>query len=798
MRLQIQRRIFECIFLLSLAAAIFLLVSLVSYHHNDPAWSDTGGAYSKVHNLGGVSGALLADLLLSLCGYVAYMLPPMIVSWGASYWYYARQHQMISSRERWLSILLRAVSLSLMLLSLTGLFSLYLPPSHHLPFTAGGVLGNVVDVALRDALGSTGFTLILLTVLLCSVTVYSGLSWLRVADFCGRLCWEAGAWLSSKSKQCLASLRELSVNATGRVVAWVASLRARKQEDEGSFEVESFSPIAMSPVEEDRAEARPVSAPEDIAAQAPPPPVTPPSQTTEPTTQDWAPKPTASPQMKERPKLQLLDQAPLAQPEETSHQYLESMSQSVEANLKDFGVSAKVVAAYPGPVVTRFELQLAAGTKVSKVSALAKDLARSLSVKSVRIVEIIPGKSVIGLESPNHIRQTVRLSDILGSREYKQSRSVVTLALGKDIAGHSVVVDLAKMPHLLVAGTTGSGKSVGLNAILMSLLFKSTPDELRLILIDPKMLELAIYAGIPHLLTPVVTDMKDAACSLRWCVAEMERRYRLMAALGVRNLAGFNEKVMAANKANKPLVDPLWEPIPGDESAKAPVLEKLPTIVVMADEYADMMMVVGKKVEELIARIAQKARAAGIHLILATQRPSVDVITGLIKANIPTRISFQVSSKVDSRTVLDQQGAEQLLGNGDMLYLAPGSGVPIRVHGAFVSDDEVQRVVDNLKRKQSPQYVFDAKSVKLPSDPVLDGMGFSDGDSDPEKDALYDQAVAIVLETRRASASGIQRRLKIGYNRAARLMEAMEKAGLVSTMDSNGNRDILVPDAGEH
>lgn len=784
---------------MALAAAIFLLVSLVSYHHNDPAWSDTGSGYSKVHNLGGVSGALLADLLLSLCGYVAYMLPPMIVSWGASYWYYARQHQFVSSRERWLSISLRAVSLSLMLLSLTGLFSLYLPPSQHLPFTAGGVLGNVVDVALRDALGSTGFTLILLTVLLCSVTVYSGLSWLRVADFLGRFCWDASAWASVQCKHALGVLRGACAGLTRRFIGWIASLRARRPEDEGSFEVESFSPISMAEGPPHSTISERVPASVEMPLERPKPVIVPPpTQTGEPTTQDWASKPNASHQMKERPKLQLLDQAPLGQPEEMSHQYLESMSQSVEANLQDFGVSAKVVAAYPGPVVTRFELQLAAGTKVSKVSALAKDLARSLSVKSVRIVEIIPGKSVIGLESPNQIRQVVRLSDILGSREYKQSHSVVTLALGKDIAGHPVVVDLAKMPHLLVAGTTGSGKSVGLNAILMSLLFKSTPDELRLILIDPKMLELAIYAGIPHLLTPVVTDMKDAACALRWCVAEMERRYRLMASLGVRNLAGFNEKIRAANRANKPLVDPLWEPIPGDESAKAPVLETLPTIVVMADEYADMMMVVGKKVEELIARIAQKARAAGIHLILATQRPSVDVITGLIKANIPTRISFQVSSKVDSRTVLDQQGAEQLLGNGDMLYLAPGSGVPIRIHGAFVSDEEVQRVVDNLKRRQSPQYLFDPKSVKLPADPLLDGMGFSEGESDAEQDALYDQAVAIVLETRRASASGIQRRLKIGYNRAARLMEAMEKAGLVSAMDTNGNREILVPDAGEH
>jgi len=450
-------------------------------------------------------------------------------------------------------------------------------------------------------------------------------------------------------------------------------------------------------------------------------------------------------------------------------------------------VHAKVVAVHPGPVVTRFELQLAAGTKVSKIVGLAKDLARSLSVISVRIVEVIPGKSVIGLELPNKHREMVRLREILASQRYAQARSPLALGIGKDIAGHTVVVDLAKMPHLLVAGTTGSGKSVGLNAMLLSLLYKATPKDLRLIMIDPKMLELAIYEGIPHLLTPVVTDMKDAAKALRWCVAEMERRYKLMAAMGVRNILGFNAKIKEAKANGEPILDPLWDGLDG--SQPEPV-EELPYIVVLADEFADMMMVVGKKVEELIARIAQKARAAGIHLILATQRPSVDVITGLIKANIPTRIAFQVSSRIDSRTILDQQGAEQLLGHGDMLYLPSGSGVPVRVHGAFVDDDEVHRVVKDLKRRGQPEYLDEILQGASSDEMGLPGLGDEEGDG--EQDALYDQAVEFVTQTRKASISSIQRKLKIGYNRAARIVETMEMAGVVGPLDG-GTREVLAP-----
>ncbi len=490
------------------------------------------------------------------------------------------------------------------------------------------------------------------------------------------------------------------------------------------------------------------------------------------------------------PSMDLLDAPELKQGHCYSDEQLEQMSRLLESKLKDFGIVAEVVEVNPGPVITRFEMQPAPGVKASRITNLARDLARSMAVMSVRVVEVIAGKSVIGIEIPNEERQMVRLSEVLNSKPYKEASSKLTLGLGNDIAGNPVVANLAKMPHLLVAGTTGSGKSVGVNAMLLSLLFKATPDEVRLMLVDPKMLELSIYEGIPHLLAPVITDMKEAAGGLRWCVAEMERRYKLMSKMGVRNIAGYNDKVTEARDRGEPLLDPLWNPeeegLPSD--APAPYLETLPYIVVCIDEFADMMMVVGKKVEELIARIAQKARAAGIHLILATQRPSVDVITGLIKANIPTRIGFQVSSKIDSRTVLDQSGAEHLLGNGDMLYLPAGSSLPNRVHGAFVSDDEVHRVVESWKKIGAPDYL-----ITDLSDVVEGGGGFAGGDADDEQDALYDEAVAFVTETRKASISSVQRKLKIGYNRAARMIESMEAAGVVTQAGHNGAREVLAP-----
>ena len=481
------------------------------------------------------------------------------------------------------------------------------------------------------------------------------------------------------------------------------------------------------------------------------------------------------------------------------------MSKLLELKLQDFGISAEVIEVLPGPVVTCFEIQPAAGIKASRITGLAKDLARSLALVSVRVVEVIPGKSVMGIEIPNEHREMVRLSEVLSSEVYEQAKSPLTLALGNDISGTPMVADLAKMPHLLVAGTTGSGKSVGINVMLLSLLYKSGPEDVRLILVDPKMLELSVYEGIPHLLTPVITDMKDAARGLRWCVGEMERRYKLMAALGVRNLSGYNKKVADAAAAGNPIPNPLWQP---DENASlfaeegevplAPMLEKLPYIVVVIDEFADMMMIVGKKVEQLIARIAQKARAAGIHLILATQRPSVDVITGLIKANVPSRIAFQVSSKIDSRTILDQGGAEQLLGHGDMLYLPPGTSVPIRVHGAFVDDHEVHKVVADWKSRGEPLYLDEITDEVTTSNIPVPGYSNEggEGSNDAESDPLYDEAVGFVLQTRKASISSVQRKLRIGYNRAARLIEQMEATGVVSEMGTNGNREVLAPAPG--
>ncbi|HEY6544801.1 MAG TPA: DNA translocase FtsK, partial [Dokdonella sp.] len=497
------------------------------------------------------------------------------------------------------------------------------------------------------------------------------------------------------------------------------------------------------------------------------------------------------------PPLSLLDE-PRQQVKGYSGETLEALSRQVELKLKDFRIEAQVVGVFPGPVITRFEMQPAPGIKGSQISTLDKDIARGLSVTSVRVVDVIPGKSVIGLEIPNVNREIVYLSEILRSDRYEAVKSPLALALGKDIGGKPVVVDLAKMPHLLVAGTTGSGKSVAVNAMVLSLLYKSSAQDVRLIMIDPKMLELSVYQGIPHLLAPVVTDMKEAANALRWCVAEMERRYKLMSMVGVRNLGGFNKKVRDAQEAGQPLLDPLFRPDASQPSRTAEPLQPLPYIVVIIDEFADMMMIVGKKVEELIARLAQKARAAGVHLILATQRPSVDVITGLIKANIPTRIAFQVSSKIDSRTILDQSGAETLLGHGDMLYLPPGTAAPERVHGAFVDDHEVHKVVEWLRQQGEPDYIEGVleEVQSLGNGKVIDDAGLPQDAAESEggEDAqLYDRAVAIVTKTRRASISGVQRHLRIGYNRAARLIEQMERDGVVSSPEHNGNRTVLAP-----
>lgn len=731
-------------FILLSSLAIYLLISLLTYSKNDPSWSYTG--VSQIQNAAGRTGALFSDLFFSLFGFMAYFFPLALLLSGF-FVYLGRRTSENTSSLMWT---IRGFGILFTLAAGCGLISMhYLAPTA-LPMSPGGMLGTLVQGITEPYSSRIGSTLILMASFLVGVTLLTGLSWLNLFEMVGHHALKGLGVLHEKSKQ-------LSLPK------WEHAPRDDEQEEDDMIQ-EVFAEkkprkAVRNVVQEPKFERK---LPPKIIEKAPPP------------------KKVVARPFQGTLSLDLLDEAQEVHQEGYTTSQLNDLAKLVESRLLEFGVHAKVVGVQPGPVITRFELDLAAGIKVNKITGLAKDLARSLSVVSVRVVEIIPGKSVVGLEIPNVHREIVRLKEILNDVCFDRAGSPITLALGKDISGRPVAVDLAKMPHLLVAGTTGSGKSVGLNAMLLSILYKATPLDVRMILIDPKMLELAVYDNIPHLLTPVVTDMKDAANALRWCVGEMERRYQLMAAVGVRNLSGYNLKVQSAIDAKKPLLDPLWQP----QSMEKPApLEKLPFIVVVVDEFADMMMVVGKKVEELIARIAQKARAAGIHLILATQRPSVDVITGLIKANIPTRISFQVSSRIDSRTILDQSGAEQLLGHGDMLYLPPGVGIPHRIHGAFVSDEEVHKVTNELRQLGSPIYI---ESV-LQSSPMSMG-GSDDGDSDE----LYDQAVMIVTESRKASISLVQRKLKIGYNRAARLIERMEDEGVVSVMQSNGTREVIV------
>lgn len=768
------RRIKEALFIGLLAVAFFITLAFFTYHSTDPSLFNTGTS-EKVANLGGRVGAIFAELCLYLFGYIAYAIPLAVVY---AAWLILKdgvaQKTLTSKQVLWV----RLAGMLLLLIGGCGLAHFHAEDNASLlPYHAGGILGEGLGEGLAHLLNFSGANLLLFALFLCGLTLYTGLSWLRVMDLLGQgVLWFYG-WFKQKVMTTYQAYRDKKAAAVAAVPLAAASVAKAK-------------PVVDTLADEDEIEPIKPAAPVPLKIVKPPEKVVP-APPKKPEIQHGI---FEGSELDSLPALTLLEEAQHSTDKGYTEEVLAHLSKLVEEKLEEFGIKVTVVAVYPGPVITRFELDLAPGIKVSRLVTLSKDIARSLSFTSVRVVEVIPGKSYVGIEIPNQHREMVRLREVLSSEEYSNARSPLSLGLGVDIAGKPVVVDLAKMPHLLVAGTTGSGKSVGLNAMLLSLLYKSPPDVVRMIMVDPKMLELSIYDGIPHLLTPVITDMKKAANALRWAIGEMERRYKLMSMLGVRNLAGYNDKVRAGKASGQPVTDPMWERTEGVEGEKAPELEILPYIVVLVDEFADMMMVVGKKVDELIARLAQKARAAGIHLILATQRPSVDVITGLIKANIPTRIAFQVSSRIDSRTILDAQGAEQLLGHGDMLYQEAGMGQPIRVHGAFVADSEVHQVVDDLKAKGKPAYLEDITqggdvgSVRADVDGLdLDEEGA--GDQDP----LFDQAVDIVAKTRRASISNVQRRLKIGYNRAARLLEEMEAQGMVTQMESNGTREVLLP-----
>jgi len=822
---RLARLLLEARWIAMAVAFLYFVLILLSYNKADPGWSHAN-TVPEIVNLGGKAGAWLADLLLFIFGFSSWWWGVLFLRAVWRGWRRLKDTDPAPREpEHQDEFIIRWIGFGLMFAGSVGLEYLRMWSwDVDLPRAPGGVLGQLLGHASQVAFGFTGATLLLLLLFGLGFSLFFQVSWLAVAERIGESVETTLDWFRRRM-EAGEDRRQGEAAAVKRDEA-VVTERARHVEKQpaASGRAEPQLELAKAPA---AAPARPalkeprlepdddvpayIDLDEDFSssAPAPKPPRPPAAATAAGGAEPALPPIKIEPQMMSVPKgeravkeqqtplfrdlpgdstlppLSLLDEPPPAQ-ETVAVDTLEFTSRLIEKKLSDFGVEAAVVAAYPGPVVTRYEIEPATGVKGSQIVNLARDLARSLSLTSIRVVETIPGKNYMALELPNPKRQIVRLTEIVGSKVYNDSASNLTVALGKDIAGKPVVADLAKMPHLLVAGTTGSGKSVGINATILSLLYKSDPADVRLILIDPKMLEMSVYEGIPHLLAPVVTDMRQAGHALNWAVNEMERRYKLMSKLGVRNLAGYNAKILDAAKREEHIPNP-FSIMPDNPEP----LEKLPTIVIIIDELADLMMVVGKKVEELIARIAQKARAAGIHLILATQRPSVDVITGLIKANIPTRIAFQVSSKIDSRTILDQMGAETLLGMGDMLYMPPGTGLPVRVHGAFVSDDEVHRVVKHLQSMGEPNYIEGI----LEGGTLEEGGAGGDaaaGEGGGESDAMYDQAVQVVLKNRRASISLVQRHLRIGYNRAARLLEQMEQSGVVSPMQSNGNRDILV------
>ena len=811
------QRILEGSLILCCMLATYILLSLSSFDSSDPGWSQSNFK-GDIQNVTGAVGAWMADVLFYFFGYTAYIIPIIVALTG--WLLFKRTHKLLEID--YFSVGLRLIGFLLIVFSLAALGSMNVNDIYD--FSAGGVSGDVIRDAMLPYFNQLGTTLLLLCFVGAGFTLLTGISWLTVIDLTGL----SAIWIFNLLRGLPERFsRRASETEDTRGFMSVfdkfkekRALRDERLEwnDDSDAQDDLDDKDQTEPsihIQETRAEAatqRPAKSAE-LVIEMPNPDASIETDTiafdTKASTgavtkaqgqesakivdgivvlpgQDLA---QAKKPITPLPCISLLD-VPNRKTNPISREELEQVGALVEAKLADFNIVAKVMGIFPGPVVTRFELDLAPGVKASKITNLSKDLARSLLAESVRVVEVIPGKSYVGLELPNKFRETVYMRDVLDSKAFSENESHLSMVLGQDIAGDPVVVDLGKMPHLLVAGTTGSGKSVGVNVMITSLLYKSGPDDVRFIMIDPKMLELSVYEGIPHLLCEVVTDMKDAANSLRWCVGEMERRYKLMSALGVRNLKGYNAKIKNAKAAGSPIFDPLWKSSDSMES-EAPELEKLPSIVVVVDEFADMMMIVGKKVEELIARIAQKARAAGIHLILATQRPSVDVITGLIKANIPTRMAFQVSSRIDSRTILDQQGAETLLGMGDMLYLPPGTSVPIRVHGAFIDDHEVHAVVADWHNRGKPQYIDEIISGSAEGEQVL--LPGETSESDDDTDVLYDEAVAFVTETRRGSISSVQRKFKIGYNRAARIIEHMEAQGVVSSQGHNGNREVLAP-----
>jgi|TARA_B110000444_G_scaffold18652_1_gene15641 S-DNA-T family DNA segregation ATPase FtsK/SpoIIIE len=746
-----------------IAFSLYIFIALVSYDPSDPAFFNKSSS-TTILNLGGPLGANISDFLFTIIGLGSFLILLIGCVWAL---------QIIFDNDPYntnIKIIVRFVSSIILLISFCSILEYYFDNN------SGGFLGNLIFLSLSNGLGFIGSLIFLVIFIIPASSLSFNFSWLKTIDYIGESLIKIYHLFLRLSKNLFDQVSNNFENTLNRIKHYKQAQLAKKEK------IVALKPKEIPKVKLDEKES---FSNKVISSEAKQPDL---PNTTEPKFKEVE-KPISDKDEEEviktvMPSTQLLDRA-LDDGSSLTEDELNQIAALLETKLEEFGIEATVESVLPGPVVTRFEIQPAPGTKASKITGIAQDIARSLSVSSVRVVEVIEGKSFVGIEIPNTNRKMVRLTEILSSSAFKNSPSNLTLALGHDIAGNPVVVDLAKMPHLLVAGTTGSGKSVGVNAMLLSLLFKSDPKDVRLILIDPKMLELSVYDGIPHLLTPVITDMTDASNGLRWCVVEMDRRYKLMSMMGVRNLAGFNKKIEDAAANGKQILNPIN---PENEE----YLETLPSIVVVVDEFADMMMLVGKKVEHLIARIAQKARAAGIHLILATQRPSVDVITGLIKANIPTRIGFQVSTKIDSRTILDQGGAEQLLGYGDMLYLPPGVGVPVRVHGAFVGDDEVHRVVNDWKSRADPDYLEDIVAASQETGPIP-GWSGSETSSSEDADDIYDEAVGFVIESRRASISAVQRKFRIGYNRAARLIETMEEAGLVSEMSSNGSREVLVP-----